>query len=306
VRPAVAMEPLTADDPVEVGGYRLRARLGAGGMGQVYLAFSLGGRPVAVKVVRPGLGEGRDFRRRFRRETEAARQVHGLYTAQVLEADPEATPPWLVTAYVPGPSLREVIEHHGPMPAQTVLLLIAGVAEALLAIHQAGLVHRDLKPSNVLIAPDGPRVIDFGIARPVEATTLTQSDMRVGTPQFMAPEHITGRPVTPAMDVFSLGAVAGYAATGRSPFLKGSPAAVLHRIVHEPPDLEGCPAELRDLIEGCLAKDPAARPVPMDIMAICRARTVGQTARTAQAWLPPALAATVMRYAAPPSLAEPG
>jgi serine/threonine kinase PknH len=300
------MEPLTAGDPVEVGGYRLRARLGAGGTGQVYLAFSPGGRPVAVKVVRPGLGESGDFRRRFRRETQAARQVHGLYTAQVLDADPDATPPWLVTAYVPGPSLREAVENHGPMPAQTVFLLIAGIAEALLAIHLAGLVHRDLKPSNVLLAPDGPRVIDFGIARTVEATTLTQSDMRVGTPLFMAPEHITGRPVTPAMDVFSLGAVATYAATGRSPFLQGSPAAVLYRIVHAPPDLEGCPAELRDLIERCLAKDPAARAAPGDIIGICRARTAGQAALVAQAWLPAAMAATVMRYAAPPSLAEPG
>jgi serine/threonine kinase PknH len=255
------MEPLTADDPVEVGGYRLRARLGAGGTGQVYLAFSPGGRPAAVKVVRPGLGEGEDFRRRFRRETQGARHVHGLYTAQVLDADPDATPPWLVTAYVPGPSLREVVERHGPMPAQTVFLLIAGVAEALLAIHLAGLVHRDLKPSNVLLAPDGPRVIDFGIARTMEA---------------------------------------------RSPFLQGSPAAVLYRIVHAPPDLEGCPAELRGLIERCLAKDPAARPAPGDIIGICRARTAGQASQAAQAWLPPAMAATVVRYAAPPSLAEPG
>ena len=300
----MALEPSTADDPVEVGGYRLRARLGAGGAGQVYLAFSSGGRPVAVKVVRPGLGE--DFRRRFRRETQAARQVHGLYTAQVLNADPDGTPPWMVTAYVPGPSLREVVERHGPMPAQTVFLLIAGVAEALLEIHRAGLVHRDLKPSNVLLAPDGPRVIDFGIARTAEATTLTLSDMRVGTPLFMAPEHVTGRPVTPTMDVFSLGAVATYAATGRSPFLQGSPAAVLYRIVHAPPDLEGCPAGLRDLIERCLAKDPAARPAPSDIMDMCRARTAGQPAQTAQAWLSPDIAATIAGYAAPGSLAEPG
>jgi serine/threonine protein kinase len=270
----------------------------------VYLAFSSGGRPVAVKVVRPGLGD--DFRRRFRRETQAARQVRGMYTAQVLDADPDATPPWMVTAYVPGPSLREVVERHGPMPAQTVFILIAGVAEALLEIHRAGLVHRDLKPSNVLLAPDGPRVIDFGIARTLEATTLTLSNMRVGTPLFMAPEHVTGRPVTPAMDVFSLGAVATYAATGRSPFLQGSPAAVLYRIVHAPPNLEGCPAGLRDLIERCLAKDPAARPAPTDIMDICLARTADQPAQTAQAWLPPAMAATVVRYAAPGSPAERG
>ena len=254
--------------------------------------------------MRPGLGE--DFRRRFRRETQAARQVHGLYTAQVLYTDPDATPPWMVTAYVPGPSLREVVERHGPMPAQTLFLLIAGVAEALLEIHRAGLVHRDLKPSNVLLAPGGPRVIDFGIARTLEATTLTLSDMRVGTPLFMAPEHVTGRPVTPAMDVFSLGAVATYAATGRSPFLQGSPAAVLYRIVHPPPDLEGCPAGLRDLIEHCLAKDPAARPAATDIMDMCRARTADQPTQTAHAWLPPAMAATVARYAAPGSLAEPG
>ena len=159
------MEPLTSDDPVEIGGFRLRARLGAGGMGRVYLASTKGGRRVALKVVRPELGDDPDFRSRFRQEIEAAQRVRGLYTAELINANPAATPPWLVTAYVPGPSLQQAVAEHGPMPAETVILLMAGVAEALQAIHDAGVVHRDLKPSNVLLAPDGPRVIDFGIAQ---------------------------------------------------------------------------------------------------------------------------------------------
>ena len=205
------MEPLTSDDPVEIGGYRLRARLGAGGMGRVYLASTPGGRRVALKVVRPELGDDADFRARFRREIEAAQRVRGVYTAELLAGDPAATPPWLVTAYVPGPSLQQAVAEHGPMPPETVILLMAGVAEALQAIHSAGVIHRDLKPSNVLLAPDGPRVIDFGIARAAEATNLTQSGMAVGSPQFMAPEQIRGHLVTPAVDVFALGAVAAFA-----------------------------------------------------------------------------------------------
>jgi serine/threonine protein kinase len=163
------MEPLEADDPAEIGGYRLHAKLGAGGMGRAYLAFTGGGRPVALKVVRPELGDDPDFRARFRHEVAAAQRVHGLYTAQVLDADPDAAPPWPVTMYVPGLSLHQAVAVHGPMPVGTVLVLMAGVAEALQAIHAAGVVHRDLKPSNVLLAADGPRVIDFGIARALEA-----------------------------------------------------------------------------------------------------------------------------------------
>src|SRR5580698_5709326 len=183
---ANSMESLAGDDPTEIGGYRLGGRLGAGGMGRVYLAFTAGGRPVALKIVRPELGDDPDFRDRFRQEVTAARRVHGLYTAQVLDADPDASPPWLVTAYVPGPSLQQAVAGHGPLPADAVVLLMAGIAEALQVIHGAGLVHRDLKPSNVLLAADGPRVIDFGIARAADATSMTRTGIAIGSPGFMA------------------------------------------------------------------------------------------------------------------------
>ena len=271
-------EPLSADDPAEIAGYRLQARLGAGGMGRVYLALTPGGRRIAVKVIRPELGDDPDFRRRFRQETQAARQVHGIYAAQVLDADPDADPPWLATAYVPGPSLQQAVADHGPMPAASVLTLTAGIAEALQAIHAAGIVHRDLKPSNVLLAPDGPHVIDFGIARAAEATTLTRTGMRVGSPQFMAPEQIQDLPVTPAIDVFALGSLAVFAATGKAPFGEGSEAAVMYRVLHEPPGLAGCPEPLRGLAERCLAKDPSARPSPAQIVAACEEADAGQAA----------------------------
>ena len=266
------VQPLASDDPAEIGGYRLRARLGAGGMGRVYLASTPAGRSVALKVVRPELGDDQDFRARFRQEIQAARRVHGLYTAQLLDADPAATPPWLVTAYVPGPSLQQAVAGNGPMPEAMVFRLIAGVAEALQAIHAAGVVHRDLKPSNVLLAPDGPRVIDFGIARALEATALTRSGMMVGSPQFMAPEQIRDQPVTPAIDVFALGSLAAYAARGRPPFGEGHSAAVSYRVLHEPPDLDGCPPQLRALIEPCLRKEAAARPAPGQILEFCLAQ----------------------------------
>jgi predicted Ser/Thr protein kinase len=290
------MQPLTSEDPAVVGGYRLHGRLGAGGMGRVYMASTPAGRPVALKVVRPELGEDQVFRARFRQEIQAARRVHGLYTAQVLDADPAATLPWLVTAYVPGPSLQEAVTGHGPMPEAMAFRLIAGIAEALQAIHSAGVVHRDLKPSNVLLAPDGPRVIDFGIARALEATSLTRSGMMVGSPQFMAPEQILDKPVTPAIDVFALGSLAAYAVLGRPPFGSGHTAAVSYRVLHEPPDLNGCPPQLRTLIDRCLRKDPAARPAPSEIVGFCRARATG----TATPWPfppPPVTAGTV----APPA-----
>ena len=242
-------------------------------------------------MVRPELSEDQVFRARFRQEIQAARRVHGLYTAQVLDADPAATPPWLVTAYVPGPSLQEAVAGHGPMPEAMAFRLVAGVAEALQAIHSAGVVHRDLKPSNVLLAPDGPRVIDFGIARALEATSLTRSGMMVGSPQFMAPEQILDKPVTPAIDVFALGSLAAYAVLGRPPFGEGHAAAVSYRVLHEAPDLTGCPAQLRPLIERCLRKEPAARPAPSQILEYCLART----GATAGPWLSgpsPAMAAT--------------
>ncbi len=278
------VQPLASDDPAEIGGYRLRARLGAGGMGRVYLASTPAGRSVALKVVRPELGDDQDFRARFRQEIQAARQVHGLYTAQLLDADPAATPPWLVTAYVPGPSLQQAVAGNGPMPEAMVFRLIAGVAEALQAIHAAGVVHRDLKPSNVLLAPDGPRVIDFGIARALEATALTRSGMMVGSPQFMAPEQIRDQPVTPAIDVFALGSLAAYAARGRPPFGEGHSAAVSYRVLHEPPDLDGCPPQLRALIEPCLRKDAAARPAPGQILEFCLAQPPGAAD---PGWSPP-------------------
>jgi hypothetical protein len=269
------MQPLTSDDPAAIGGYRLRGRLGAGGMGRVYLASTPAGRAVALKVVHPELGDDQEFRARFRQEIQAARRVHGLYTAQLLDADPAATPPWLVTAYVPGPSLQQAVAESGPMPEVMVFRMIAGVAEALQAIHAAGLVHRELKPSNVLLAPDGPRVIDFGIARALEATSLTRTGMMVGSPQFMAPEQILDQPVTPAIDVFALGSLAAYAVLCRAPFGEGPTAAVSYRVLHRPPDLDGCPPQLRILIERCLSKEAAARPGPGQIVDFCLARAAG-------------------------------
>jgi hypothetical protein len=278
------MQPLTGDDPTEIGGYRLQARLGTGGMGRVYLASTAAGRSVALKVVRPELSDDQEFRTRFRQEIQAAQRVHGLYTAQLVDADPAATPPWLVTAYVPGPSLEEAIVANGPMPAAVVLRLIAGVAEALQAIHAADVVHRDLKPSNVLLAQDGPRVIDFGIARALGATSMTRGDIMMGSPDYLAPEQILDQPISPAIDVFALGSLAVYASVGRPPFGHGPVTAVSHRVVHEPPDLEGCPVQLLSLIEACLEKQAKARPAPSRIIEFCAARA-DEMAESSQPWL---------------------
>ncbi len=230
------------------------------------------GRPVALKVVRSDLSHDQDFRVRFSQEIQAAQRVRGLYTAELIDADPAATPPWLVTAYVPGPSLEDVIDSSGPMPEAMVFRLIAGVAEALQAIHAAGVIHRDLKPSNVLLAPDGPRVIDFGIARALAAMPLTRSDTMMGSPDFLSPEQILDRPITPAIDVFALGSLAAFAATGRLPFGQGHMTEVAHRVVHEPPDLAGCPVRLLTLIESCLEKQAEARPAPGRVLEFCLAR----------------------------------
>jgi Protein kinase domain/F5/8 type C domain len=271
------MQPLTSDDPAKIGGYRLQARLGAGGMGRVYLAFTPAGRPVALKVVRSDLGDDQDFRVRFRQEIEAAQRVRGLYTAELIDADPAATPPWLVTAYVPGPSLEEVIVSNGPMPEAMVLRLMAGVAEALQAIHAAGVIHRDLKPSNVLLAQDGPRVIDFGIARAQAAMPVTRSDVMMGSPHFLSPEQVLDRAISPAIDVFALGSLAAYAAVGRLPFGRGHITEVAHRVVQEPPDLAGCPVRLLRLIEACLEKQAEARPTPGRVIEFCMARAAELT-----------------------------
>ncbi|WP_329092755.1 serine/threonine protein kinase [Actinomadura citrea] len=254
------MEPLHPGDPRRIGPYELEARLGAGGMGQVFLGVSPGGRGVAVKVIRAEHAEDERFRRRFAREVEAARRVGGFHTAQVVDADPEADPPWLVTAFVPGSTLREVVAEHGPLDPDAVRALAAGLAEGLAAIHACGLVHRDLKPGNVIMAADGPRIIDFGIALATDATVLTSHNVVVGTYAYMSPEQVLGEVPGPPGDVFSLGCVLAYAATGGGPFDATSIPAIVHRVLHEEPDLPGLPGDLSNMIAACLVKDPGRRP----------------------------------------------
>ncbi|CAO5250925.1 serine/threonine-protein kinase [Frankia sp. AgKG'84/4] len=260
------MRDLEPGDPPLVGPYTLRARLGEGGMGRVYLAHSPSGRLTAVKVIRPELAHDTVFRDRFRREVGAARLVSGAFTAPVVDADPDATSPWLATQYVPGPSLHEAVAQAGPFALNVLRRLAAGLLEALIAVHRAGLVHRDLKPSNVLLAADGPRVIDFGIARAADHTELTRSGDIVGTAAYMSPEQANGLEAGPGADVFALGAVLAFAATGRSPFGHGTPAGVLFRVVHGEPDLTGVPPELHNALRSCLAKDPDARPGPETLL----------------------------------------
>ncbi|MFE5914194.1 serine/threonine-protein kinase [Streptomyces wedmorensis] len=303
---AVVFHPLAADDPTTVAGYRLAARLGAGGMGKVYLSYTPGGRPVAVKLIRPEFGEDAEFRRRFAQEVRSAQRVQGLFTAPVIDADPDGAQPWLATAYVPGPSLADAVVAHGALPVETVLLLVAGMAEALHVIHGAGIVHRDLKPSNVLLAADGPRVIDFGIAHAADATSLTGSGVTIGTPSFMAPEQAAGSKVTPATDIFALGQVAAYAATGVPAFGEGTSHGVLYRIVHEQPDLSAVPERLRELIERCLGKDPESRPSIPEVIRLCQAANAATVLRRPEDWLPGAVSAEITaRTAAPAPLQAP-
>ena len=261
------MLPLSAEDPRMIGEFRLHTRLGAGGMGRVYLGSSPGGRAVAVKVIHPHLARDGAFLGRFRREVAAALAVNGGYAAPVVAAGPDDNPPWLATAYVPGPSLQEVVTAAGPLPEDAVLKLTAGLAEALRVIHSCGLVHRDLKPGNVLLAADGPRVIDFGIARALDGTVLTSAESLLGTPSYMSPEQAQSQPAGPPSDVFSLGGVVYFAATGGNPFGTGHPAVMLYRIVHTEPDLDRVPPGLRDLVAACLARDPAQRPTPAELAA---------------------------------------
>ncbi|MFD7630202.1 bifunctional serine/threonine-protein kinase/ABC transporter substrate-binding protein [Streptomyces sp. NPDC059851] len=258
------MRPLAPADPAAVGGHRLLGRLGSGGMGTVYLGRSPAGALLAVKVIRADHAADPAFRARFRREAEAAARLSGRWVVPVVAADPDAREPWLATPFVPGPSLSEAVGGYGPLPAGSVRTLGVRLAEALEQVHAAGLVHRDVKPGNVLLAPDGPRLIDFGIARAVGATTLTAAGSVIGTPGYLPPEQAgTGGPAPgPAGDVFSLGCVLAYAATGRGPFGGGHPAAVVFRTVHDPPDLDGVPAELLEPLSACLAKDPVGRPSP--------------------------------------------
>jgi eukaryotic-like serine/threonine-protein kinase len=271
---------LRAGDPRLIGSYRLVGRLGSGGMGKVFLGRSAGGRLVAVKVIRDDLAEDPEFRARFRREVAAARSVSGLFTAPVVDADLDAPVPFLVTAYIAGLSLADAVSRHGPLPAASVLALAAGLAEGLGAIHSAGVVHRDLKPSNVLLAEDGPRVIDFGISRAAEASTMTRTGLVFGSPGFMSPEQAEGGEVGPPSDVFSLGAVLAFAAAGEGPFGAGSTAALVYRVVHSLPNLQQVPVQIRPLIERCLSKDARQRPGPGELLAELDSTGVGA------GWLP--------------------
>ena len=262
------MEQLRPGDPSRVGNYRLIGRLGEGGMGQVFLGLSPGGRQVAVKVIHPEYASGKQFRERFAREIEAARRVGGYYTASVVDADPAADSPWMVTAFIPGPSLQQAVAAGGPFSLERVRQIGAGLAEGLAAIHARGLVHRDLKPSNVILADDGPRIIDFGIARAAEASPMTTAGMVVGTYSYMSPEQLRGEVAGPASDVFALGCTLAFAATARVTFGEDSIVTVMYRITTEPPDLTGVPEEngFRPLISECLAKNPAERPALAAIM----------------------------------------
>ncbi|XUL89107.1 serine/threonine-protein kinase [Streptomyces galilaeus] len=307
------MEKLGAGDPMgvppgvqpwgRIGAYRLLGRLGAGGMGQVYLARSDRGRTVAVKLVREDLAAQEEFRARFRQEVQAARQVGGHWTAPVLDADTEAAVPWVATGYVAGPTLQQVVgRDHGALPERSVRILAAGLAHALQDIHAAGIVHRDLKPSNVLVTIDGPRVIDFGIARALETQAgdgLTRTGSLVGSPGFMAPEQVRGDRITPACDVFCLGSVLTYAATGTLPF--GSAGSGVHalmfRIAQEEPDLTGVPEGIAELVRDCLRKDPATRPTLHQILDRTGAEDTVSGGRSRDPWLPSGLVAQLGRHA---------
>ncbi|MFC7257788.1 serine/threonine-protein kinase [Streptomyces lutosisoli] len=291
------MQPLGVDEPTVVGPYRLLGRLGSGGMGRVYLGRSAGGRTVAVKIVHPHFALDEEFRARFRREVEAARRVGGAWTAPVLDADPEASVPWVATGYAAGPSLAAAVaDGGGPLPAHSVRVLGAGLAEALSAVHALGLVHRDVKPSNVLLTLDGPLLIDFGIARATDGTaSLTSTGVSVGSPGYMSPEQILGKGVAGAADVFSLGAVLVYAATGEPPFPGDSSASLLYKVVHEEPQLGAMEGELRELVAACLTKDPAARPTPHEVAV--RLAPQGAARLVTAGWLPGALVEQVSRSA---------
>ncbi|MFD0899073.1 serine/threonine-protein kinase [Actinomadura sediminis] len=274
------MTALEPGDPERIGRYRLLRRLGEGGMGVVYLGASPAGRAVAIKVVRPELAGDPDFRARFRGEVEAAQKVGGAFTGPVVEAEPDGTVPWLAIAYVNGLDLKETVERHGPMPEPLLRTLGAGLGEALIAIHAAGLLHRDLKPANILLAKDGPKVIDFGISKAADTTGPTAEGRFIGSPGYMSPEQIRGTRLTPAADVFAYGAVLAFAATGRPPFGTGAVPAIVHRTLHEEPDLRGVPASLVRLVTACLSRDPGRRPAAKLLPTLLAAQPV------APGWLP--------------------
>ncbi|MGW0709519.1 protein kinase domain-containing protein [Streptomyces sp. NPDC002643] len=267
------------------------ARLGAGGMGRVYLARSAEGQTVAVKAIRPEMLGDRNFRIRFRREVEAAGAVGGRFTAAVVDADPDAETPWLATEYIPGPTVAEAVAEHGPLPVESVLVLGAGIAEALISVQAAGLVHRDLKPSNVLLAADGPRVIDFGIVRATDGYDLTRSGALFGSFEYMCPEQATGEPLGPEGDVFSLGSVLTYASSGHAPFSGTAAATLLYQVVHSAPDLTGVPDPLDKIINLCLTKDPLLRITPDKLAAACAPGGVEQLVEAG--WLPQPVTASI-------------
>ncbi|MEU0370984.1 serine/threonine-protein kinase [Streptomyces sp. NPDC006283] len=261
----MAMMRLRREDPRVVGSFRLHRRLGAGGMGVVYLGSDRRGQRVALKVIRPDLAEDQEFRSRFAREVSAARRIRGGCTARLVAADLEADRPWFATQYVPGPSLHDKVAEEGPLRAADVAAIGAALSEGLVAVHEAGVVHRDLKPSNILLSPKGPRIIDFGIAWATGASTLTHVGTAVGSPGFLAPEQVRGAVVTPATDVFALGATLAYAAMADSPFGHGSSEVMLYRVVHEEPQLHGVHDALAPLVSACLAKDPEERPSTLQL-----------------------------------------
>jgi serine/threonine protein kinase len=305
VVPHTGRESLRRWDPERIGPYVILGRLGAGSMGQVYLGRSAAGRLVAVKTIKVGLAEEANFRTRFAQEVVAARRVSGAFTAAVIEADPDADMPWLATAYVPAPSLNRLVRVCGPLPVHTVRWLAAGCAEALGSIHGVGLVHRDLKPSNVLVAPDGPRVIDFGVARAAERMELTTARGAVGTPEYMAPEQARdNRHASLASDVYSLGATLVFAATGHPPYQGDTVLDVLARLATEEPDIDGLPDELAPLIGACLQRDPRLRPTSSALLA--RLGRFDETLAEEHSYLPESMMALIGEYQRNPLLAGGG
>ncbi|UUU41190.1 serine/threonine-protein kinase [Streptomyces sp. NBC_00162] len=291
------LSPLGPNDPQEIAGYRLLARIGEGGMGSVYLSRTRGNQPVALKVIRREFAQEQDFRARFEHEVQAARRVQGYHIVPVVDHDTSGEQPWLASAYVPGLALDDALATHGPLPMPAVFQLIGCTAQALHSVHAASVIHRDLKPSNILLSSNGPWVIDFGIARATDATQLTRSGGFIGTPQYMSPEHALGRQVTPATDIFALGLIAAVVATGRHPYGDGAGISIAASIANTPqqaPDLSGYPDPLRPLLERCLAADASQRPGPAELAEWCQ-RAAGRPLRDFKDWLPAGLTAEIAR-----------
>lgn len=293
-----ALGALRPEDPREVAGYRLLARIGEGGLGPVYLSHTPGGRAVALKVVRREYARDEEFRRRFQRDVRSARDVRGYHVVPVLGQDDTGERPWLAAAYVPGLSLDEALASFGPLPLPAALQLTGCVADGLRAVHACGVVHRDLKPGNILLSGDGPWLADFGIAGAADSLRPARGTGLIRTPRYISPEHANGLALTPATDVFSLGLVAAVAATGRHPYGgAGGPIGIATRIANtalRPPDLSGYPDPLRPLLERCLAADPAGRPAPAELARLCE-RAARRPLRDFEGWLPEPLTAEIAR-----------